>query len=400
MDVLGLVALESAVILTASVALAELRTRNVELAEASRRATEATNAKSEFLASMSHELRTPLNAVLGFSDVLREQLDGQVTERQTRYLANIRAAGEHLLELINDVLDLSKVEAGRLQLRPEPTSVSNLVEPVIANAGQLAVQRAVAFEMPQVPEGTLLVDVGRMRQVLLNLISNAFKFTPAGGRVTLAITLSGLDLRIEVADTGIGIPADRQSRVFQQFERLHEGRSDAAGTGLGLAITKKLVELQHGSIGFDSEEGRGTRFWVVLEDVLIKPATGPRVLIVEDDPGDAELLAQLARDTRLPVEIAPTAASALASIAHSAPSAVILDLRLPDSRGDAVLRALKAVPLTASIPVFVVSVEDDDGNARLLGASDHMTKPIDRERLRQWLAQLRIGGAAIARSAR
>jgi signal transduction histidine kinase len=376
-----------------------LAAANLRLVELNAEVQGAARAKSDFLASMSHELRTPLNAVLGFSDVLHEQLSGKLTDRQLHYIANIRAAGEHLLELINDVLDLSKVEAGRLQLRPEPVSMAALLEPVAAAAAQLATERGVHFEAPVIPASTVLVDPGRMRQVLLNLLSNAMKFTPAGGTVRLLTVLEGHSARFEVIDTGIGIPADRRDRVFGMFERLHEGRSDATGTGLGLAITKKLVELQHGAIDFESHEGQGTRFWVVLEDVVIEAAVGPRLLIVEDDPGDAELLTQLARDVGVPIEIAPTAAIALAAIARSTPTAVILDLRLPDRRGDEVLRSLKASPLTARVPVFVVTVEDDDGRARLLGASDHMTKPIDRERLRRWIESIGIGGDALARVA-
>jgi len=177
------------------------------------------------------------------------------------------------------------------------------------------------------------------------------------------------------------------------FERLHEGRSEASGTGLGLAITKRLVELHRGTIDFESFEGQGTRFWVTLEGVVTGLTVGPRLLIVEDDPGDAELLAELVREAGIRVEIAPTAAFALAAIAQNAPSAVILDLRLPDKRGDEVLASLKANPQSARIPVFVVTVEDDDGRARILGAADHMTKPIDRERMRRWLATL-VGAAA------
>jgi CheY-like chemotaxis protein len=183
--------------------------------------------------------------------------------------------------------------------------------------------------------------------------------------------------------------------VFGAFERLHEGRSEASGTGLGLAITKRLVELHRGTIEFESVEGQGTRFWVTLEGVGTEVSVGPRLLIVEDDPRDAELIAELVREAGIRVEVAPTAAIALAAIAQNAPSAVILDLRLPDRRGDVVLLSLKANPQSARIPVFVVTVEDDDGRARVLGATDHMTKPIDRERMRRWLASL-VGAAAPA----
>jgi CheY-like chemotaxis protein len=358
----------------------------------------ATRAKSDFLANMSHELRTPLNAVLGFSDVLLEQLRETLSDRQIRYLTNIHSAGQHLLELINDVLDLSKVEAGRLQLRPEVVTLPTLLEPVIAATAQLAADRGIRFETPDVPIGSALVDAGRVRQILLNLLSNAVKFTRPGGSVKFLVSVDKSALRFEVVDDGIGIPVAEQARVFGVFERLHEGRSDAAGTGLGLAITKKLVELQHGLIDFSSVEGVGTRFWITFEDVIVEASSGPRVLIVEDDPSDAQLISALVREAGFRVEIAPTASGALAAVARSLPTAMILDLRLPDRRGDDVLRSLKGDPRTARVPVLVVTVEDDDGRLRLLGA-DHMTKPIDRERLRRWVIAVTAGGGALARVA-
>jgi CheY-like chemotaxis protein len=216
--------------------------------------------------------------------------------------------------------------------------------------------------------------------------------------VQLLVTIERSTLRLEVIDDGIGIPASERARVFGVFERLHEGRSDAPGTGLGLAITKKLVELQHGLIDFSSVEGEGTRFWITFEDVIVEASVGPRILVVEDDTSDAQLITELAREAGHRVEIAPTASAALAAIARSAPTAVILDLRLPDRRGDDVLRSLKSDPMSARIPVLVVTVEDDDGRMRVLGA-DHMTKPIDRDRLRRWLMAVKAGGGALARVA-
>ena len=377
---------------------AELADANARLLAMNSEVEAATHAKSDFLASMSHELRTPLNAVLGFSDVLAEQLGDTLTDRQRRYLDNIHAAGSHLLELINDVLDLSKVEAGRLQLRPEPIPLSDLLEPVVASAGQLAADRGVRFEPEPIPSGVAQVDAARVRQVLLNLLSNAVKFTPKGGLVTLRVTTTGRALGAEVSDTGIGISAEQRGRVFGMFERLHEGRSEATGTGLGLAITKRLVELHGGTIDFEREPGTVPRFWFWIPGVIVEPQIGPRVLVVEDDTRDADLLAELARESGQRVEVAPTAASAMQSIARSAPSAVILDLRLPDRRGDEVLVALKTDPRTARIPVLVVTVEDDDGGARVLGADDHMTKPIQTERVRAWLRKT-AGGVASARAA-
>jgi signal transduction histidine kinase len=378
----------------------KLKLANASLHDMNQQVQAATRAKSDFLANMSHELRTPLNAVLGFSDVLKEQLGPTITDRQSRYLTNIHSAGQHLLELINDVLDLSKVEAGRLVLRPELVTLPTLLEPVIASTAQLATDRGVRFEVPDVPTGTALVDAARVRQILLNLLSNAIKFSRDRGEVRMHVNVHDGDLRFEVIDDGVGIPPDKRDRVFGVFERLHEGVVEASGTGLGLAITKKLVELQHGTIDFESEVGKGTRFWIVLEDVMVEASiVGPRVLVVEDDAHDAELLATVAREAGHRVEIAPNATAAMNAIARNLPTAVILDLRLPDRRGDEVLRALKSDPDTARVPVLVVTVEDDDGSVRPLGAADHMTKPVDRARLRRWLAQVGAGGGSLARVA-
>ncbi len=355
-----------------------------ELEAANRQLEEATRAKSEFLANMSHELRTPLNAILGFSDLLIEQLP-QLTAAQQRYFRNIKDAGTHLLQLINEVLDLSKVEAGRLELRPEPLRLHTVVEPVLAAARDAGAGAGLAVEATYAADAAVRVDPGRMRQILYNLLSNAVKFTPRGGEVTLRAAIDGRDLVVEVRDTGIGIPADKASRVFGTFERLHEGRSDASGTGLGLALTKRLVELHGGTIGFESEEGRGTTFRVRIPEAAYTPVSGPRLLIVEDDQRDAELLAALAGRVGVATEIVNTAGAARDAVRREPPVGVVLDLRLPDERGEHLLQELKADPATRSVPVLVVSVEDDDGRSRPLGADDHLTKPIDGERVTVWI---------------
>ncbi|OGO68511.1 MAG: hypothetical protein A3H36_06400 [Chloroflexi bacterium RIFCSPLOWO2_02_FULL_71_16] len=369
-----------------------------EQAEVNRRLQDATRAKTEFLASMSHELRTPMNAILGFSDLLLEQLNDRLTPAQHRYFRNIKDAGGHLLELINEVLDLSKVEAGRVELRPDTISLASLVEPVVAAARREASARDIAFAAEVQDDAEVRVDAGRLRQILYNLLSNAVKFSDAGGRVDLRAVIDDRSLAIEVADTGIGIPADKRGRMFGTFERLHEGRSEATGTGLGLALTKHLVELHRGSIGFESEVGRGTTFRVRIPDVLTSPMTGARVLIVEDVERDAELIAAVAAGVGLRAEIVGTALGAREAIRRDPPTAVVLDLRLPDARGERVLEALKSDPSTRNVPVIVVTVEDDEGTSRPLGADDHMAKPIDRERLTAWLRRVAVdrsrGGAA------
>jgi len=352
---------------------------------------EASRAKSAFLANMSHELRTPLNAILGFSKLLEERVGASLEERQRSWLRNIQTAGAHLLDLINDVLDISKVEAGRYEIRPEQISLADLVAPAIATARQDAEARGLAFAASEVPMTGVFVDPLRTRQVLLNLLSNAVKFTERGGRVRLAIGIAGNDLELVVSDTGIGIAAADQHRVFGSFERLHEGRYEASGTGLGLALTKRIVELQGGSISFISEVGVGTTFTVSLPGAVHTEMAGPRILIVEDDPGDAALIAALVAEIHLPVEIVGRGGAALATARRDAPTGVVLDLRLPDMRGEAVLEALQADGATRSIPVIVVTVEDDEGRTRPLGAADHLTKPIDAVRLRRWLSQVAGG---------
>ena len=360
-----------------------------ELAVLNRKLDEATRAKSEFLAGMSHELRTPLNAVLGFSELLGEQLSEAMTAEQRRYLHNIRDAGEHLLELITEVLDLSRVEAGRLELRPEVVRVEALVEPAVATARAAAEAAGLRFEATLPSGASVRVDAGRIRQVLYNLLSNAVKFTPAGGNVRFSAAFTDDALSFEVADTGIGIPADRQDRVFGVFERLHEDRSSAEGTGLGLALSKRLVELHGGSIEFVSQEGRGSTFRVRLPDVRAEPVRGDRVLVVEDVGRDADLIVALVAEAGLRAEVVTSASAAIETVRRDPPRGVVLDLRLPDERGERVLEALKADPTTEHIPVIVVTVEDDEGRSRPLGADDHMTKPIDRKRLGDWLRKLR-----------
>jgi signal transduction histidine kinase/ActR/RegA family two-component response regulator len=351
-------------------------------------ADDANRHKSEFLANMSHELRTPLNAIIGFSELLQEQLGPAISDRQKRYLGNIREAGGHLLALINDVLDLSKVEAGRVELRPETIVVRALVAPVIAAAAEAARAQNVTLETAIDDERAVYVDAGRVRQILFNLLSNAVKFTPAGGQVTLAVTTPAGALDVVVSDTGLGIPLDKQDRVFGTFERFHEGRSSAHGTGLGLALTQRLVEIHRGTIEFTSREGAGSTFHVHLPDVVVEAQATRRVLVVDDERGDADLVVALAATYGLSAEVAASVEEATAAIVRALPSGIVLDLRLRDGRGEAILKILKADPTTAAIPVVIVTVEDDDGRSQIFGADDYLTKPIDRARLGRWLARV------------
>ena len=368
--------------------LAEHAAIAIENARVNDALVEASRAKSEFLANMSHELRTPLNAILGFSDLLREQLGSALSERHARYLRNIAGAGDHLLSLINDVLDLSKVEAGRITLSKQTVRLEDVLEPAIAAAREAADKREIHFTAEAPTDVSVQVDPGRVRQILYNLLSNAVKFTDAGGSVGLRVSLDADALVVEVADTGIGIPPDRRGRVFGTFERLHEGRLGTEGTGLGLALTKRLVELHGGTIDFESEPAKGSTFRVRLSDALVEPVRGARVLIVDDDGRDADLIRAVAAEVGLQGEVVASVEAALGAVRRAPPLGIVLDLRLPDERGERVLEMLKSDPATRRIPIIVVTVEDDDGRSRPLGADDHITKPIDRERLGAWLRRI------------
>jgi PAS domain S-box-containing protein len=251
---------------------------------------ETAQARSAFVSSLSHELRTPLNAILGFSKLLLEQLDP--APRHRAYLEHVYDAGRRLLSLVNDVLDIARMEAGRVELRPETISLRALLEPCLDSAVLAAEARGVTFTTAH-PDAVLLsLDPMRARQIVDNLLSNAVKFTPAGGQVSLAVRAENGGLAFEVADTGAGIPLDSQERVFGAFERLHEGVLAESGTGLGLALTKQLVVLHGGTIGFESRAGVGTTFRVFLPRTLVSPV--PVASGAGNGPADRPLLQESA----------------------------------------------------------------------------------------------------------
>ena len=390
LDLVQLLADQAAIVLDGARLYADLATANRDLSE-------ATRVKSEFLANMSHELRTPLNAILGFSGLLTEQIATSLTDRQQRFLSNIREAGQHLLELINDVLDLSKVEAGKLDLRPEVVTLDVLLEPVCAGTRGAAQAKGVKFEVDASHGESLFVDQTRVRQILFNLLSNAVKFTPSGGTVTLSARAAGTDLQIGVADSGVGIPRDSYDRVFGVFERLHEGQVDAGGTGLGLALTKRLVEEMRGRISFESEEGHGTTFRVVLPDVHTEAVAGERILVVEDERHDADLIVAVAAACDLRAEVVRGIAEAKEAFRRDRPIGVVLDMRLADGRGEELLAHLRQGDRRTRVPVIIVTVEAEPNATLALGADDYLTKPIDRLRLETWLK--RLNSAAVRQPA-
>ena len=350
--------------------------------------------KSEFLASMSHELRTPLNAVIGFSDVLLERMFGELNERQEEYVRDIRDSGRHLLELINEILDLSKVEAGRMELEPAALSLPDLLEYALAMVRERAARHGIALSLDVAPEvGVIWADELKLKQVVLNLLSNAVKFTPDGGSVDVRAEIAGDEVHVTVRDTGIGIDAADHERIFEAFQRGgREARSE--GTGLGLTLSKRIVELHGGRIWMTSSPGAGSTFGFAVpvrqqaaaaevggHDAVGAERDMETVLVVEDDPHSAELLSVYLEGAGYRIALARDGAEGLELARRLRPRAVVLDILLPRVDGWDLLARLKADPATADSPVVVVSMLDERGKGLALGAVEYLVKPVGREEL-------------------
>ena len=362
----------------------------------------ASRHKSEFLASMSHELRTPLNAIIGFSEVLLERMFGELNERQDEYLRDIWSSGKHLLELLNDILDLSKIEAGQMALNRSEFAVRKSLEYCLSLVRERALKQRVLLNLQVDPEvGVLDADRLRFRQVVLNLLSNAVKFTPDGGRVDVRASIRGQDLVVTVADTGLGVAAEDHERIFDSFQQGTRPAGQAEGTGLGLTLTKRIVELHGGTIWVESEVGQGSRFGFTLpagpeEPVLTtvplagtesgltaEPSTGPgpTVVVVEDDRRSFDLLRAYLEAAGVRVVGARDGVEGLDTVRRLSPAGVVLDILLPGIDGWEVLAQLKADPRTAPIPVIVVSMLDERGRGFALGAAEYLVKPVGKEQL-------------------
>ena len=374
----------------------QIRSLNDSLERRNREVERANQLKSEFLASMSHELRTPLNAIIGFSDLLREQIAAQLNEKQQRHLSHISRGARHLLTLINDILDLSKIESGRLDLRLEKLSLPDDIEEVFTALRPLAAAKSLQLDV-QIDRGLeIRADRTRFKQILYNLLSNAIKFTPEGGRITVEAQADEAVLRLAVSDTGIGIPPDEIETIFESFHQAAETTKGVReGTGLGLAITKRLVEMHRGQIWVESTPGEGSRFFLKLPLRSVTPRREPEtpagetplrsdkplVLVVEDEEPARELLAHYLEPEGYDVAWVSSGADALTRARQLQPDAITLDIRLGDSSGWEILHRLKKDPETAHIPVVVISVLDEAQTGFALGASDYLVKPIEKETL-------------------
>jgi signal transduction histidine kinase/DNA-binding response OmpR family regulator len=361
----------------------------------------ASAAKSDFLAAMSHELRTPLNAIIGFSELLTEDGDdADDPETVVTYAEHIHGSGLHLLGLVNDVLDLARVEAGRLDLKPVDVELDALIRQTVATVRPLADGKHLAVELQLAPV-TIAADPARVRQIVLNLLSNAIKFTADGGEIRLSLEADERGAaHLRVSDTGHGIAAGDLDRIFEAFQQAPgEGLQSHEGTGLGLALTRQLVEAHGGTVGVTSALGVGSEFTVVLpargrrtsDDGARPPemASGrPSVLVVEDDPAAQELLRRHLEGAGYEVLTTASGKQGLAWMAEVRPDAVILDILLPDLDGWEILQHAKSDERTRSIPIMVVSVVDDRELGLALGAVDYFVKPVSRERLLEALGRL------------
>ena len=389
-DLLSAFASQSAVAITNARLYQQLEQQRLELAEASQH-------KSEFLASMSHELRTPLNAVIGFSEVLLERMFGDLNERQEDYLQDILSAGRHLLALLNDVLDLSKVEAGHMELEVTTFPATEVLHHALSLVRERAAQHGIRLSLEADDDlGLIRADELRLKQILLNLISNAVKFTADGGSVRVRACRDRGDLVVTVSDTGVGISAEDQERIFDAFQQGGRSASKAEGTGLGLTLTKRIVELHGGRLWLSSTPGRGSDFSFALpQDVPAggssvpadwlreEPAGEPdrTVVVIEDDVRSAELVSVHLRAAGLHPVTAGTGEEGLAAVAALRPAAVVLDINLPGMDGWDVLSALKGSPSTAGTPVVIVSVEPERSRGFGLGAAEYLVKPVAGEHL-------------------
>jgi signal transduction histidine kinase/CheY-like chemotaxis protein len=383
---------------------ARVRSRTAELQLALQHAEKASRAKTDFLSHMSHELRTPMNAILGFAQIIEM---ANPTPQQLKWVTEIRRAGDHLMQMINDLLDLTRIEAGKISIRLEPIVLLPIIEEAVAIvAPSVAARRLVLRqELASAAAIHVLADRLRLRQVLVNLLSNAVKYNNPQGRITIRCEQQGAAVRLSVADTGIGISPDKAARLFQPFERLGAEDRAVEGVGIGLALSRQFAELMGAQLGFESTAGAGSVFWVDLplagaaQTSDARPAASAAagdlrcdLLWVEDQASNVEVLqAYLAHYPNVHLRIARTGGSGLAMMRARRPDLILLDINLPDRSGHQVLAELRRDPGLHDLPVIAVSADAMAEDIRLglkAGFDRYHVKPLDFDAVMQDIAAL------------
>jgi PAS domain S-box-containing protein len=405
--------------------ITERKHQEDELYDAKDQAEQSSRTKTEFLANMSHELRTPLNAIIGFSEALKDGLMGEVAENQREYINDIYTSGEHLLALINDILDVAKVESGKMELELESVSLGAVLQNSLsmvkekAMAHRLSVTLETDAGMPEI-----VADMRKLKQIIYNLLSNAVKFTPDGGTVMLGAHRVDDMLEISVRDTGIGISAENQAKLFQPFTQIDgELSRKYQGTGLGLVMIKHLAELHGGSVSVESEVDKGSLFlvlipWRLTVDEIVQPIV-PKMappqntpntdvpkkssdaltaLIIEDDPSAAMLIRLHLETEGLRVTSVATGEQALEWLANNHPDLITLDLLLPGMDGLEVMHRIKQIPMHSAVPFVIISIVADENRGLVLGASQILQKPFSQAELHDALKTIGILPASGQRS--